>query len=47
MNQKAGPHEKLNSASSLILDSPAVKNKCLLFKSLTVYGIFVIVAQPD
>lgn len=44
MNQEVGPHQSLESASTLMLDFPdsgTVRNECLLFKSNEVYGIFV------
>lgn len=45
---QSGPSSDTESAGSLILDFPAsgtVRNKCCL--SLSVYGIFVRVAQTD
>ena len=49
VNEEVGP-QQTTSAGALLLDSPAsrtVRNKCLVFISHEVYGIFVIAAGTD
>ena len=49
VNEEVGP-QQTTSAGALLLDSPAsrtVRNKCLVFMSNEVYGIFVIAAGTD